>query len=159
MQAVIGAQSTRSADARAARGPCDPGRTSNSWVPARTGTWNTAAMHRLGIVAIVLAFALCADAHEPRATARAPSDAANLFVEIPLDRYSTGVVFPFGGSHHAVPGVVAVNAAPYYCAPHRRTFASRAGFVAHLRSTHGLDERDIPRTVLVEHGQVRYIGD
>jgi hypothetical protein len=116
-------------------------------------------MPRLWIVAIVLAFALRADAHEPPGIPHAPSDAARLFVEIPLDRYSTDVIFPFGGSHHAVPGVVAVNAAPYYCAPHRRSFDSRAGFVAHLRRTHGLDEREIPRTVLVEHGQVRYIGD
>ena len=113
------------------------------------------------IVALVvaLAFAVRAHAHELHDTPRAPGDRADLFSEIPLDRYSTDVVFPFGGSHHAVPGVVAVNAAPYYCAPHRRSFGSRAGFVAHLRTTHGLDERDIPHAVLVEHGQVRYIGD
>ena len=116
-------------------------------------------MRRLGIVAIVLAFALPAHAQESQGTPRAPRGGAELFIEIPLKDYSTGVVFPFGGSHHTVPGVVTVNAAPYYCAPHRRSFADRAAFVAHLRKAHGLDERDIPRTVLVEHGQVRYIGD
>jgi hypothetical protein len=82
----------------------------------------------------------------------------DLFIEVPLESPSPGVVFPFGGSHHQVPGVVAVNRAPYYCVPHARAFRERAAFVAHLRVHHGLSDGDIPKAVLVAGGQVRYVG-
>ena len=82
----------------------------------------------------------------------------DLFIEVPLD-YDTGVVFPFGGSHHAVPGVVTINKAPYFCRPHNRAFRERAAFVEHLGVAHGLTDREIPGMVLVEHNQVRYVGD
>ena len=81
-----------------------------------------------------------------------------LFIEVPLD-YSTGVVFPFGGSHHTVPGVVAVNRAPHLCVVHARAFRDRAGFVGHLRMRHGLVDAEMPGAVLVDGGQVRYLGD
>lgn len=85
--------------------------------------------------------------------------ATDLFVEVPLD-YDTGVVFPFGGSHHAVPGVVTINKkAPYFCRPHNLGFRARAAFVEHLSVKHGLTDRDIPGMVLVDHNQVRYVGD
>ena len=67
--------------------------------------------------------------------------------------------FPFGGSHHQVPGVVAVNHAPYYCVPHQRAFRERADFVVHLRTHHGLTDDEIRRVVLVVRGQVRYVGN
>jgi hypothetical protein len=81
-----------------------------------------------------------------------------LFIDVPLD-YDTRVVFPFGGSHHAVPGVVAINKAPYYCRPHDLAFKARGAFVEHLGVKHGLSDREIPGMVLVEHNQVRYVGD
>jgi hypothetical protein len=90
---------------------------------------------------------------------RIPGARTDLFVEVPLDDHSTDVVFPFGGSHHQVPGVVAVNRTPYYCARHARGFHERAAFVGHLRTRHGLDDADIPRAVLVDGGQVRYLGE
>jgi hypothetical protein len=80
-----------------------------------------------------------------------------LFVTVPLES-STGVVFPFGGSHHAVPGVVAVNRPPYVCVAHTRPFRERAAFVTHLRMQHGLADDDIPASVVVGGGQVRYVG-
>lgn len=83
---------------------------------------------------------------------------ADLFVDVPLD-YDTRVIFPFGGSHHAVPGVATINQAPYYCRPHKLSFEERAAFVEHLRVKHGLSDREIPSTVLVDHNQVRYVGD
>lgn len=82
----------------------------------------------------------------------------DVFVDVPLDQPTPGVVFPFGGSHHQVPGVVAVNRAPYYCVPHKRAFRERMDFVAHMRTAHGLADDEIAGAVLVEHGQVRYPG-
>ncbi len=83
----------------------------------------------------------------------------DLFVDVPLD-YDTSVVFPFGGSHHAVPGVVTINRpAPYFCRPHERGFRTRAAFVEHLAVRHGLSDREIPGLVLVDRNQVRYVGD
>jgi hypothetical protein len=81
-----------------------------------------------------------------------------LFVEVPLE-YDTRVVFPFGGAHHAVPGVVAINKAPYFCRPHNRAFRDRAAFIEHLGVKHGLSNREIPDRVLVKGNQVRYVGD
>ena len=83
----------------------------------------------------------------------------DLFVEVPLD-YDTSVQFPFGGSHHAVPGVVTINQpAPYFCRPHERGFPTRAAFVEHLAVKHGLSDREIPKLVVVARHQVRYVGD
>lgn len=82
----------------------------------------------------------------------------DLFVEVPLD-YDTSVVFPFGGSHHAVPGVASINHDPYYCRAHDRSFADRAAFVEHLGVKHGLSDREIPGMVVVRGDQVRYVGD
>jgi hypothetical protein len=81
----------------------------------------------------------------------------DLFLDVPLD-HSTAVIFPFGGTHHAVPGVVAVNRAPYRCLVHDREFLERTHFVAHLRIEHGLHDDDIPAAVVVDHGQVVYLG-
>ena len=94
----------------------------------------------------------------PDAVRRGHGGNTDLFVEVPLDAPSPGVVFPFGGSHHQVPGVVAVNRAPYYCVPHARGFRERAAFVEHLRTRHHLQDADIPQAVLVAGGQVRYVG-
>jgi hypothetical protein len=114
----------------------------------------------IALLLVVLALpAEAGDAHVLPLQQRRANVRTDLFIELPLERYSTGVVFPFGGTHHAVPGVVAVNHAPYYCAPHARAFRDRAKFVAHLRTRHGLEDRDIPAAVLVDGGQVRYIGD
>ena len=93
------------------------------------------------------------------APARSHGPHTDLFVAVPLEGPTPGVVFPFGGSHHQVPGVVAVDRAPYVCMPHHLAFHDRAAFVAHLRRRHGLDDADIPRAVLVQGGQVRYVGD
>jgi hypothetical protein len=82
----------------------------------------------------------------------------DLFVDVPLD-YDTSVKFPFGGSHHAVPGVVTINQAPYFCRPHKLSFQERSTFIEHLSVKHGLTDREIPSMVLVEHNQVRYVGD
>lgn len=102
---------------------------------------------------------LCAAAPVLAGGGRGRGVEADLFVDVPLEAPSPGVVFPFGGSHHAVPGVVAVNRAPYVCTPHRRTFRQRGDFVAHLRRAHGLDDAAIKERVIVSDGQVRYVGD
>jgi hypothetical protein len=119
-------------------------------------------MRAAWIVFLLVALTLRAEAQDSRAAApqqRHGKVRTDLFIDVPLDRYSTDVVFPFGGAHHGVPGVVAVNHAPYYCTRHARAFRERAGFVAHLRTRHGLKDADIPAAVLVDGGQVRYIGD
>lgn len=90
--------------------------------------------------------------HEVRRGAR-----TDLYLDLPLD-YSTEVIFPFGGTHHAVPVVVAVNRAPYRCLPHDREFRDRAHFIAHLRVEHGLVDDEIPAAVIVDHGQAVYVG-
>jgi hypothetical protein len=82
----------------------------------------------------------------------------DLYLDMPLD-YSTDVIFPFGGSHHAVPGVVSVNRAPYRCLPHERVFKARAHFVAHLRLDHGLTDETIRSAIVVDQGQAIYLGD
>jgi hypothetical protein len=116
-------------------------------VPAQTGT-----ARQMRIVPETRASRQAGAAPQPHA------GRTDLFVAVPLEGPTPGVVFPFGGSHHQVPGVVAVNRAPYFCTPHARAFHDRAAFVAHLRRRHGLDDADIPRAVLVQGGQVRYVG-
>ena len=106
------------------------------------------------VILLVLASALPAHAGDVRRAVR-----PDLFITVPLEAPSPSVVFPFGGSHHTVPGVVAVNRPPYVCVPHRRAFHDRADFVAHLRVRHGLRDDEIPASVVVGRGQVRYIGD
>jgi hypothetical protein len=84
---------------------------------------------------------------------------ADLFVAVPLE-HDTSVVFPFGGAHHAVPGVVGINQqAPYFCRVHELGFRDRAPFLEHLGVKHGLGDREIPRMVVVDRHQVRYVGD
>lgn len=82
----------------------------------------------------------------------------DLFIDLPLE-YSTEVVFPFGGSHHAVPGVVTINREPYRCLVHERRFRERGHFVAHLRREHGLVDDAIPSAVIVDRGEVVYLGE
>jgi len=81
-----------------------------------------------------------------------------VWVGLPLE-YSTDVVFPFGGSHHTVPGVVTINRAPYRCLVHERRFRERVHFVSHLRMGHGLVDDDIPSAVIVDRGEVVYLGE
>jgi hypothetical protein len=112
----------------------------------------------LGALSIVLTAALPVAAGDAW-IGRRGDPRADLFVEVPLD-YDTSVRFPFGGSHHAVPGVVTINdPAPYYCGPHARSFRTRAAFVEHLAVKHGLNDREIPTLVIVDRNQVRYVGD
>jgi len=92
-----------------------------------------------------------------------------LFVVAVGEVRSARRVTPFGaaltlmflgcGSHHAVPGVATINQAPYFCRPHKLSFEERAAFIEHLSVKHGLTDREIPSMVLVEHNQVRYVGD
>jgi hypothetical protein len=111
------------------------------------------------VLTMVLVMVLAVSAGADDGRRRHPGEAStDLFIEVPLD-HDTGVVFPFGGSHHAVPGVVTINRAPYFCRPHNLSFRDRAPFVEHLRVKHGLTDREIPGLVLVEHNQVRYVGD
>jgi hypothetical protein len=107
------------------------------------------------VLAVVTVVTAGADDGRRRYHGEARTD---LFLEVPLD-HETGVVFPFGGSHHAVPGVVTINRAPYFCRPHHLSFRERAPFVEHLVVKHGLTDREIPGRVLVERNQVRYVGD
>ena len=110
----------------------------------------------LALVLVVLTTAdLRADDGRP---GRGGDPRTDLFVEVPLE-YDTRVVFPFGGAHHAVPGVVTINKAPYFCRPHNRAFRDRAAFIEHLGVQHGLTDREIPDRVLVDGNQVRYVGD
>ncbi len=122
------------------------------------------ALRAAALVLVAIVLAVVGRAQEnPPVRGEVPHGRAqghpDLFIEVPLDRYSSEVVFPFGGSHHRVPGVVAVNRAPYFCEPHRHAFRDRADFVAHLRLRHGIPDAEIPQAVLAERGQVRYIGD
>jgi hypothetical protein len=116
-------------------------------------------MRAAWIVLVLATLTLHAEAGEGAPGRSGGNVRTDLFIEVPFDNYRTGVVFPFGGAHHVVPGVVAVNHAPYYCAAHARAFRERMKFVAHLRTRHGLQNADIPAAVLVDGGQVRYIGD
>ena len=113
----------------------------------------------LAVLYVLLAAALgSAVEPAPRAEARR-GVRTDLFIEIPLE-YSTDVIFPFGGSHHTVPGTVTINRAPYYCVKHAQAFRARPDFVEHLRTVHGLTDDEIPAAVLVDRGQqVRYLGD
>lgn len=110
------------------------------------------------VVMAVVAMVATADAGEHRrGHGRHPYGA--LFLDVPLE-HDTSVVFPFGGSHHAVPGVVTINQkAPYFCRAHALGFPARAPFVEHLSVKHGLTDREIPNLVLVDRHQVRYVGD
>jgi hypothetical protein len=103
-----------------------------------------------------LLVAVTAHADGPRGWRGDPR--TDLFIEVPLE-YDTRVVFPFGGSHHAVPGVVSINKAPYFCGPHKQSFRERVAFVEHLSVKHGLTDEEIPRMVMVRDNQVRYVGD
>lgn len=104
---------------------------------------------------LVLAAAMTAHAGDGASGAVHP----DLFVTVPLESGSGTVVFPFGGAHHALPGVVAVNHAPYVCVTHAIAFRERSDFVTHLRARHGLSDDEIRRTVVAGHGQVRYVGN
>ncbi len=111
----------------------------------------------VSLVALVLSSHLAAAGevavHDGRHRARTEA-----FVGLPLE-YSTDVVFPFGGTHHAVPGVVSINRAPYRCLAHERSFRERTHFVAHLRMAHGLIDDAIPSAVIVDRGEVVYLGE
>lgn len=112
------------------------------------------------VVALLLVMVTVAEAGEVTVRGGRRHDVAtDLFVDVPLD-HDTRVVFPFGGSHHAVPGVVTINQrAPYFCRPHELGFADRAAFVEHLGVQHGLSDGEIPAMLLVRRNQVRYVGD
>src|SRR4051812_35126840 len=105
------------------------------------------------IMVLALATAAFAQSRPP------PVVRPEVYLDVPLAAPTPGVVFPFGGTHHAVPGVVAVNRAPYVCARHGRPFRDRAAFVEHLRRVHHLDDAAIGRDVVVRDGQARYVGD
>jgi hypothetical protein len=111
---------------------------------------------RTAVLLLLTLLATSALAEGPRGWHGDPR--TELFVEVPAN-HDTRVVFPFGGSHHAVPGVVSINQAPYYCRPHKQSFRERAAFVEHLSVKHGLSDQEIPSMVLVDHDQVRYVGD
>jgi hypothetical protein len=114
-------------------------------------------MRRTLVALAIMAVGVAAEAGDGRRAGRGAD--TDLFVAVPLET-DTGVVFPFGGSHHAVPGVVTINQkAPYFCRAHARGFRDRPAFVEHLGVQHGLTDRDIPGLVVVGRGQVRYVGD
>ena len=81
-----------------------------------------------------------------------------VWVDVPLE-YSTDVIFPFGGSHHAVPGIAAINGEPYRCRVHARRFRERTSFVVHLRTEHGLVDDEIPGAVILDRGEIVYLGN
>jgi hypothetical protein len=104
---------------------------------------------------LVLAAATFADAGDVGGGVARP----DLFVAVPLESDSGKVVFPFGGSHHTLPGVVAVNRPPFVCVSHATAFRDRSDFVTHLRTRHGLSDDEIRRGVIAGHGQIRYVGN
>jgi len=81
-----------------------------------------------------------------------------VWVGVPAVAPTPGVTFPFGGAHHEVPGVVAVNRPPYYCEVHAHAFRERSAFLAHLRRRHHLAEGEARPNLVVDDGQVRYVG-
>jgi hypothetical protein len=114
-------------------------------------------MRSVLIAMTLLALAGTSAAGEPRGFRADPR--TDLFIDVPIE-HDTSVVFPFGGSHHAVPGVVSINQkAPYFCRVHALGFPERAPFLEHLSVKHGLSDREIPGMVLVDRHQVRYVGD
>ena len=83
----------------------------------------------------------------------------DVWVNMDPKDYSTDVEFPFGGSHHAVPGVVSINGKPYRCVVHEQRFKERSHFVAHLRTGHGLTDDAISSAVIVDRNEVVYLGE
>jgi hypothetical protein len=109
--------------------------------------------------ALVLVLVLTAAASAHAGDGASGAVRPDLFVTVPLESDPGRVVFPFGGSHHTLPGVVAVNRPPYVCVTHATAFRERSDFVTHLRTRHDLSDDEIRRSVVAGHGQVRYVGD
>ncbi len=89
---------------------------------------------------------------------RAPVARPEVWVGVPAAAPTPGVIFPFGGAHGPVPGAVTIDRAPYYCEAHAHAFRDRAGFLAHLRRQHHLTDDEAAKALVVERGQVRYVG-
>ena len=111
---------------------------------------NTPRRWMVVLVAVVLVTLLATSAFAGGPAGWRGDPRADLFVDVPLD-YDTRVIFPFGGSHHAVPGVVTINRAPYYCRPHKLSFEARAAFVGEHRRV-GLE------VTFAECGEAQAIG-
>ena len=62
-----------------------------------------------------------------------------------------------GRDHHLVPGTVSIDGRPYVCDPDRKTFRDRDEFVAHIRSAHRVDPRDIYDRIAVYGGKAHFI--
>jgi hypothetical protein len=60
--------------------------------------------------------------------------------------------------HHRVPGTVTIDKPPYVCDVDGERFTDRDAFVAHLRSRHRIASARIPDTLVVQDGQVHFLG-
>jgi len=81
-------------------------------------------------------------------------------VFVPVDPYEHERLHYFDGrDHHAVPGTVTINGAPYICDRDGARFTDRDAFLFHLRRAHGVDPARASELLMVRDGRVHFVGD
>jgi hypothetical protein len=109
-------------------------------------------MRSLAVGALLLAIGASAGAQS-----REPRSDVDVIVPVPPVEHER--LYWFGRrDHHAVPGTVTIDRAPYACDVDRTSFADRDAFVAHLRSAHGVVASDVASLVVVHGGRVHFVG-
>jgi hypothetical protein len=84
---------------------------------------------------------------------------ADVEVVVPVAPHDPGVQWFGRHDHHAVPGTVTINEAPYRCDVEGTSFNDREAFVAHIRAVHRTPPGRIADHVVVEDGKVHFIGE
>ena len=110
-------------------------------------------MRCLVVAAVLLAVALPVVADPPNR--RAEVDAI-----VPVPPYEHERLHYFGRRyHHLVPGTVTIGKTPYVCDLDEQLFRTQDDFVAHLRTVHRVPPESIPDRLLVDRGEVHFLGD
>lgn len=109
-------------------------------------------MHRLFVIALLVPLT-AASAEESRRRPRTDLD-----VVVPVDPRPHEDVYWFSGRHHhAVPGTVTINKAPYVCDADKLGFDDEESFVAHVRKKHGVRAEELREFVVVRDEVVHFI--
>jgi hypothetical protein len=109
-------------------------------------------MRSLAVVSAVLALVAVAGAQT-----RGPR--THVDIVVPVAPVEHDRLHWFGRrDHHAVPGTVTIDRAPYACDVDRASFDDRDAFVAHLRTAHGIAPGDVAALVVVRGGRVHFVG-